>query len=63
MVNTTMAAVLNEIMSIQADEVCAPVLAIEKAENRVGDFAPDEEVQSNAKVIMRVALDEYAKAA
>jgi len=44
-------------------ESLAPVLATEKAENRIDEFVPDEEVRSNAKVIMMVALDEYAKAA
>jgi len=36
---------------------------MERAENRIDEFVPDEEVRSNARVIMMVALDEYAKAA
>ena len=44
-------------------ESLAPVLAMERAENRIDEFVPDEEVRSNARVIMMVALDEYAKAA
>ena len=42
-------------------ESLAPVLAMERAENRIDEFVPDEEVRSNARVIMMVALDEYAK--
>ena len=44
-------------------ESLAPVLAVERAENRIDEFVPDEEVRASAKVIMMVALDEYAKAA
>lgn len=38
-------------------------LAIKRAENRIDDFAPDEEVRSSARMIMMVALGEYARAA
>ena len=44
-------------------ESLEPVLGLERAENRIGEFAANEEVEANAKVIMKVALDEYAKAA
>ena len=44
-------------------ESLAPVLGLERAENRAGDIQPDEEVRASAKVIMRVALDDYARAA
>ncbi|MCH3956348.1 MAG: IS256 family transposase [Olsenella sp.] len=44
-------------------ESLKPVLGLERAENRVGEFAPDEEARSRAKVIMRIALDECGKAA
>ena len=44
-------------------ESLEPVLGLERAENRIGEFEPDEEAEANAKVIMRIALDEYAKAA
>lgn len=44
-------------------ESLAPVLGLERAENRVGGIKPDEEVRLSAKVIMKVALDDYAKAA
>ena len=44
-------------------ESLEPVLGLERAENRIGEFEPDEEAEANAKVIMRIALDEYARAA
>ena len=44
-------------------ESLAPVLGLERAENRIGEFEPDEEVRASAKVIMMVALDGFAKAA
>ena len=40
-----------------------PVLGMERAENRIEEFAPDEETMANARVIMAVALDAYGKAA
>lgn len=40
-----------------------PVLALEAAENGVEAIETDEEVEANAKVIMMVALDDYARAA
>ena len=44
-------------------ESLEPVLGLERAENRIGDFVPDEEVTRSAEVIMMVALDEFEKAA
>ena len=44
-------------------ESLAPVLGLERAENRAGAIRLDEEVRASAKVIMRVALDDYARAA
>lgn len=44
-------------------ESLRPVLGLERAENRIDDFAPDEEVVRQAEVIMMVAIDEYEKAA
>ena len=44
-------------------ESLKPVLGLERAENRVEEFAPDEEARSRAKVIMRIALDECGGAA
>ncbi len=44
-------------------ESLEPVLGLERAENRVGEIRPDEEVRANAKVIMKLALDDYANAA
>lgn len=46
-----------------SEESLAPVLGLEEARNRIDEFAPDEETAANARVIMMVALDEYAKAA
>ena len=43
-------------------ESLRPVLGLERAENRIEEFAPSEEVRARAEVIMMVALDEYAKA-
>ena len=40
-----------------------PVLGLERAENRCGEFEPDEEARAKAKVIMMVALDGHGKAA
>lgn len=44
-------------------ESLAPVLALERAENRVAEFEPSEEAIANARVIMMVALDDYGRAA
>ncbi len=44
-------------------ESLKPVLGLERAENRVEEFAPGEEARSRAKVIMRIVLDECGKAA
>ena len=44
-------------------ESLAPILGLERAENRIGEFEPDEGARANAKAIMRVALDDYARAA
>lgn len=44
-------------------ESLGPVLGLERAENRIEDFEPDEEVARKAEVIMMVALDEFEKAA
>ena len=44
-------------------ESLKPVLALETAENRAGEIEVDEEVMASAKVIMAIALDEFAKAA
>ena len=44
-------------------ESLEPVLGLERAENRIDDFVPDEEVMRSAEVIMKVALDEFEKAA
>ncbi|MBR1830576.1 MAG: transposase, partial [Atopobiaceae bacterium] len=46
-----------------SQESLEPVLGLERAENRIDDFAPDEEVMRSAEVIMMVALDEFEKAA
>ena len=46
-----------------SSESLKPVLGLERAENRHGEFEPDEEVKAKAKVIMMVVLDEYRKAA
>ena len=43
-------------------ESLRPVLGLERAENRIEEFAPSEEVRARAEVIIMVALDEYAKA-
>ena len=40
-----------------------PVLELERAENAVAGIEVDGEVERSAEVIMKVALDEYAKAA
>ena len=40
-----------------------PVLGLERAENRTGEIEVGEEVVASAKVIMKVALDEFARAA
>lgn len=40
-----------------------PVLGLEEAKNRYDEFEPSEEVRQQAKVIMMIALDEYARAA
>ena len=44
-------------------ESLEPVLGMERAENLIGEVEPDEEVRACARVIMTVALDDYAKAA
>ena len=44
-------------------ESLRPVLGLERAENRAADIEFGEEVVASAKVIMRVALDEFARAA
>lgn len=44
-------------------ESLALVLGLGRAENRAGEIRVDEEVEANAKVIMKVALDDYARAA
>lgn len=40
-----------------------PVLGLESAENRAAEIEVGEEVVANAEVIMKVALDEFARAA
>ena len=44
-------------------ESLEPVLGMERAENEVEEIEVGEEAMANAKVIMRIALDEYARAA
>lgn len=50
----------NAFMSRESLE---PVLALDRAENRIEEIEVDEEVMASAKVIMAVALDGSAKAA
>ena len=40
-----------------------PVLGLERAENLTDEIGVSEEVVANAQVIMKVALDEFARAA
>ena len=44
-------------------ESLEPVLALDRAENRLEEIEVDEEVAANANVIMKIALDEYVRAA
>ena len=44
-------------------ESLEPVLALDRAENRLDEIEVDEEVAANANVIMKIALDEYVRAA
>ena len=50
----------NAFMSRESLE---PVLALDRAENRIEEIEVDEEVMASAKVIMAIALDGFAKAA